>query len=200
MTESNRRGGLLAIGFAALALVGLALWFNGANMPEPHDSAADLADRLHDRPLALAGASLLILSMVVLLAYSRWLAMHHPGNTLVLLGSAGLALGALTHLIENAIVLGVYSGDIATHDKLAPAIGLLSNTAFGLLGLGTLIAAFGLHPAWLKLWGIVTGLLGLEAASEYVTDLGLPPVFNASLLVWLIVVGFRTGERDRSSV
>jgi fermentation-respiration switch protein FrsA (DUF1100 family) len=192
-TTSFGRGGLLAIAFAALALGGLVLWFTGANMAEGTHSAGELAERVNSVDRAIAGAVVLIAAMVLLLAYARWLAMRFASNAAVKLGAAILALGGLTHLAENILVIRLYSGDIAAGDGLWDVISAMSNSAFALLGVGVLVAALGLTPRWLKIWGVVTGILGvasgLSAFAPSVSFLAGP--FNVSLLTWLIVVGVR---------
>lgn len=58
-----RWGDLAAIGFAAAAVVGLALWFSGADIPEAHHSVADLAERVVSIDRAIAEAWVFILAM-----------------------------------------------------------------------------------------------------------------------------------------
>ena len=108
-----RWGGLTAIGFAAAAVVGLALWFTGADMPEAHHSAADLAERVVSIDRAIAGAWVLILAMVILAGFSWWLmARYGHRSTLVAVGAGELALAATIHLVENLLVIGLYDGII----------------------------------------------------------------------------------------
>lgn len=192
-TSVSRRGDLLAIAFSVLAIGGLALWLSGANMPDNTMSAAELEERLNSRGLALAGAVVLIAAMVALLAFARWLRARYTGIQQVALGAAVLALGGLTHIVENVLVLVLYSGDISKGGTLADVTGVMSNTAFGLLGMGALVAALGLTPTWLKIWGVITGLLGVAAALSYFAPSVsfLPGPFNISLLAWLVVVGVR---------
>ena len=198
-TSMSRRGDLLAGAFSVLAIGGLALWFGGANMPDNTMSAAELEDRLNSRGLALAGAVLLIAAMVALLAFARWLRSRYAGNQLVALGATTLALGGLTHLVENVLVVVLYSGDISDGDAVADVTGALSNTAFGVIGLGVGVAAMGLNPSWLKVWGVITSLLGVAAALSYfAASLSfLAGPFNISLMAWLITVGVR-GARPYS--
>jgi hypothetical protein len=189
-----RRGGLLAIAFAVLALAGLALWFTGANMPEADHSAAELEQRANSVGRALAGAVVLICSMVALIGFARWLTARYPGGTPMTVGAAILALGGLTHIVENVLVIRLYGGDISDGDVLWDVISAMSFTAFALLGFGALIIALGLDgPGWLKTWGVISGCLGIVAGlSGFVTALSfIAGPFNISLLGWLIVVGLR---------
>ena len=171
-----RWGGLTAIAFAAAAIVGLALWFTGADMPEAHHSTADLADRVVSIDRAVTGAWVLILAMVVLVGFSWWLAVRYADRSaLVAVGAGELALGAAIHLVENLIVIGLYDGivrpmasggsDSPAGDALWAAASSASVLAFGVLGLGSLMAGIGFlrdlgAPAWFGDWGVITGLLG----------------------------------------
>ena len=205
-----RWGGLSAIGFAAAAAVGLALWFTGADMPEAHHSAADLADRAVSIDRAITGAWVLILAMVILVGFSWWLlARYGQRSVLVAVGAGVLALAATIHLAENLLVIGLYDGiirpmaasggsDSPAGDALWAAASSASVLAFGVLGLGALMAGIGFlrdlgAPAWFGYWGVVTGLLGFAAASSGILA-GLSFLagpFNVSLLAWLITLGIR---------
>ena len=207
-----RWGGLTAIAFAAAAIVGLALWFTGADMPEAHHSTADLADRVVSIDRAVTGAWVLILAMVVLVGFSWWLAVRYADRSaLVAVGAGELALGAAIHLVENLIVIGLYDGivrpmasggsDSPAGDALWAAASSASVLAFGVLGLGSLMAGIGFlrdlgAPAWFGYWGVITGLLGLAAAlSGMFTALSvLAGPFNVSLLGWLITLGLRAAR------
>jgi hypothetical protein len=207
-----RWGGLTAIAFAAAAIVGLALWFTGADMPEAHHSTADLADRVVSIDRAVTGAWVLILAMVVLVGFSWWLAVRYADRSaLVAVGAGELALGAAIHLVENLIVIGLYDGivrpmasggsDSPAGDALWAAASSASVLAFGVLGLGSLMAGIGFlrdlgAPAWFGYWGVITGLLGLAAAlSGMFTGLSvLAGPFNVSLLGWLITLGLRAAR------
>lgn len=209
-----RWGGLTAIGCAAAAIVGLALWFTGAAMPEGHDSAADLAERVASIDSAIAGAWVLILAMVILAGFSWWLmARYGHRSALVAVGTGELALGATIHLVENLLVIGLYDGiirpmaasggtDSAAGDALWAAASSASVLAFGVLGLGALMAGTGFlrdlgAPRWFGYWGTLTGVLGFAAAlSGIFAGLSfLAGPFNLSLLAWLIVLGLRAGLR-----
>ena len=206
-----RWGGLLtAIGFAAAAIVGLALWLTGAHMPEAHHSAADLAERVVSIDRAIAGAWVLILAMVILAGFSWWLmARYGHRSTLVAVGAGELALAATIHLVENLLVIGLYDGiirpmaasggsDSAAGDALWAVASSASVLAFGVLGLGALTAGIGFlrdlgAPPWFGYWGVFTGVLGFAAASSGIfADLSfLAGPFNLSMLAWLIVLGLR---------
>jgi hypothetical protein len=82
-----RWGGFTVIGFAAVAVVGLALWFTGADLPKAHHSAADLTERVVSIDRSIAGAWVLILAMVILAEFSWWL-MARYGNSSMLSPSA----------------------------------------------------------------------------------------------------------------
>jgi hypothetical protein len=207
-----RWGGLTAIGFAAAAIVGLALWFTGAEMPEAHHSAADLAKRAVSIDRAIAGAWVLILAMVILAGFSWWLmARYGHRSALVAVGAGELALAATIHLVENLLVIGLYDGiirpmaasggsDSAAGDALWAVASSASVLAFGVLGLGALMAGMGFlrdlgAPPWFGYWGVFTGVLGFAAASSgIVAGLSfLAGPFNLSMLAWLIVLGLRAG-------
>jgi hypothetical protein len=208
-TGFGRWGGLAAIGFAVAASVGLGLWFTGADMPEPHDSAADLADRVVSVDRAIAGAWVLVVAMVVLAGFAWWLmARYGHLSALVAVGAGEIALAATIHLVENLLVIGLYDGiirpmasdgsDSPGGDALWAAASSASVLAFGVLGLGALMVGTGFlrdlgAPAWFGYWGVATGLLGLAAASsEVVTALSfLAGPFNLSLLAWLVTLGLR---------
>lgn len=208
-----RWGGLTAIGFAAAAIVGLALWFTGADMPEAHHSAADLAERVVSIDRAIAGAWVLILAMVILAGFSWWLmARYGHRSALVAVGAGQLALAATIHLVENLLVIGLYDGiirpmaasggsDSAAGDALWAVASSASVLAFGVLGLGALMAGMGFlrdlgAPPWFGYWGVFTGVLGFAAASSGVfAGLSfLAGPFNLSMLAWLIVLGLRAAQ------
>jgi hypothetical protein len=205
-----RWGGLTAIGFAAAAIAGLALWFTGAGMPEAHHSTADLADRAVSIERAIAGAWVLIVAMVILTGFSWWLMSRYGHRSaLVAVGTGELALAAAIHLVENLLVIGLYGGilrpmaaaggsDSAAGDALWAAASSASVLAFGVLGLGALMAGAGFlrdldAPRWFGYWGVFTGVLGFVAAlSGIFAGLSfLAGPFNLSLLAWLIVLGLR---------
>ncbi len=205
-----RWGGLSAIGFAVAAIVGLALWFTGAEMPEAHHSAADLAERVVSIDRAIAGAWVLILAMVILTGFSWWLmARYGHRSAPVAVGAGELALAAAIHLVENLLVIGLYDGiirpmaasggsDSAAGDALWAVASSASVLAFGVLGLGALMAGMGFlrdlgAPPWFGYWGLFTGVLGFAAAlSGIFAGLSfLAGPFNLSLLAWLIVLGLR---------
>lgn len=205
-----RWGGLTAICFAAAAIVGLALWFTGADMPEAHHSAADLAERVVSIDGAIAGAWVLILAMVILAGFSWWLmARYGHRSALVAVGAGELALGATTHLVENLLVIGLYDriirpmaasaqSDTAVGDALWAVATSASVLAFGVLGLGALMAGIGFlrdlgAPPWFGYWGVFTGVLGFAAASSgFFAGLSfLAGPFNLSMLAWLVVLGLR---------
>ncbi|WP_377010286.1 hypothetical protein [Arthrobacter sp. GCM10027362] len=205
-----RRGGLTAIGFAAAAIAGLALWLTGAGMPEAHHSAADLAERVVSIDRAITGAWVLILAMVVLAGFSWWLmARFGHRSALVAVGAGELALAATIHLVENLLVIGLYDGiirpmaasdgsDSAAGDAFWAAASSASVLAFGVLGLGALMAGMGFlrdlgAPRWFGYWGVFTGVLGFAAAlSGIFAGLSfLAGPFNLSMLAWLIVLGLR---------
>ena len=194
MSNFERIGGWFAIPFAILALGGLGLWFYGADMPEDGQSAAQLADRANSVGIALTGAALLIAAMLCLLAYALWLRKRYSSNATIGFGAAVIALGGLTHAVENMLVLRLYSGDIASGDGLWDVISSMSFIAFGVLGVGALIVAIGLpSPAWLRGWGVIAGALGLGAALSYFAPAlqFLPGPFNVGLLAWMITLGLR---------
>jgi hypothetical protein len=205
-----RWGGLTAIGFAAAAIVGLGLWLTGADMPEPQHSTADLAQRVVSIDRAIAGAWVLILTMVMLAGFSWWLmARYGHRSALVAVGAGQLALAATIHLVENLLVIGLYDGiirpmaasggsDSPAGDALWAVASSASVLAFGVLGLGALMAAMGFlrdlgAPPWFGYWGVFTGVLGFAAASSGIfAGLSfLAGPFNLSLLAWLIVLGLR---------
>lgn len=209
----TRWGGLSAIGFAAAAIVGLALWFTGAAMPEAQDSAVDLAKRVASIDRAIAGAWVLILAMVILAGFSWWLmARYGHRSALVAVGAGELALGATIHLVENLLVIGLYDGiirpmaasggsDSVAGDALWAVASSASVLAFGVLGLGALMAGTGFlrdlgAPLWFGYWGVFTGVLGFAAAlSGIFTGLSfLAGPFNLSMLAWLIVLGLRAAR------
>lgn len=184
---SSKRGGLLAIAFALVAGIGLGLWFYGTDGAE-FDSVSDLERHLNSKSAAMAGATMIIAAMLVLFAFTRWLAEAYRARPLVVVGATVLALGGLTHLIENVLVLVLFSGDM-TSQGLWDTINALSYTAFGVLGAGALIAAIGLPgPLWLRIAGVLTGLLGLGAAVSPWTGVFLPG--PQALPIWLIALGF----------
>ena len=208
-----RWGGLTAIAFAAAAVVGLPLWFTGADMPEAHHSAADLAERVVSVDRAIAGAWVLILAMVILAGFSWWLvARYGHRSALVTVAAGQLALAATIHLVENLLVIGLYDGiirpmaasggsDSAAGDALWAVASSASVLAFGVLGLGARMAGMGFlrdlgAPPWFGYWGVFTGVLGFAAASSGVfADLSfLAGRFNLSMLAWLIVLGLRAAR------
>lgn len=209
-----RWGGLTAIGFAAAAIAGLALWFTGAGMPEAHHSTADLAERVASIDRAILGAWVLILAMVVLAGFSWWLmARYGHRSALVAVAAGELALAATIHLVENLLVIGLYDGIIrpmtasegsgsAAGDALWAAASSASVLAFAVVGLGALMAGIGFlrdlgGPRWFGYWGMLTGALGFAAAlSGIFAGLSfLAGPFNLSMLAWLIVLGLRAGLR-----
>ncbi|MBT2520789.1 hypothetical protein [Arthrobacter sp. ISL-28] len=208
-----RWGGLTAIGFAAAAIVGLALRFTGAEMPEAHHSAADLAERVVSIDRAIAGAWVLILAMVILAGFSWWLvARYGHRSALVAVGAGELALAATIHLVENLFAICLQDGiirpmaasggsDSAAGDALWAVASSSSVLAFGVLGLSALMAGMGFlrdldAPAWFGYWGVFTGVLGFAAASSGIfADLSfLAGSFKLSLLAWLIVLGLRAAR------
>ena len=213
-----RWGGLSAIGFAIAAIVGLGLWFTGADMPEAHHSAADLAKRVVSIDRAIAGAWVLILAMVIMVGFSWWLlARYGQRSALVTVGAGALALAATIHLVENLLVIGLYHGiirpmaasgasDSAAGDAIWAVVSSASVLAFGVLGLGAFMAAIGFlrdlgAPRWFAYWGVFTGVLGFAAASSGIFD-GLSFLagpFNLSLLGWLIVLGIRASTQLSSA-
>jgi hypothetical protein len=196
-STTNARGGLRAVAFALTAIVGLALWFGGANMPE-NDSSDFIAKHLNNKTIAVIGAIVIIGAMLILISYARWLASAYPSDSLVKLGAAALGLGGLTHVVENILVTVLFSGDVAGHDGMWHTTQTLSHVAFGLLGFGALLVAIGLQgPTWLRLLGGLAGVGGLCAAVEKMVP-GLSFIagpFNILLLAFLIALGFRTDRR-----
>ena len=205
-----RWGGLTVIGFAAVGVVGLALWFTGSGLPEAHHSAADLTERVVSINRAIAGAWVIILAMVILTGFSWWL-MARYGNrsALVAVGAGELALAATIHLVENLVAIGLYDGiirsmaasggsDSAAGDALWAVVSSASVLAFGVLGLAAIAIGMGFlrdlgAPRWFGYWGVFTGVLGLASAASGIfaglSFVALP--FSLSMLAWLIVLGLR---------
>jgi hypothetical protein len=137
---SSKRGGLLAIAFALVAGIGLGLWFYGTDGAE-FDSVSELVGHLNSKSAAMAGATVIIASILVLFAFTRWLAEAYPARPLVAAGATILALGGLTHLIENVLVLVLFSGDM-TSQGLWDTINAMSYTASWVLALLLLQSGF----------------------------------------------------------
>jgi hypothetical protein len=148
--------------------------------------------------------------MVMLAGFSWWLmARYGHRSALVAVGAGQLALAATIHLVENLLVIGLYDGiirpmaasggsDSPAGDALWAVASSASVLAFGVLGLGALMAAMGFlrdlgAPPWFGYWGVFTGVLGFAAASSGIfAGLSfLAGPFNLSLLAWLIVLGLR---------
>ncbi len=205
MRTSLVRGTTLALLFVGLAVVGLAMWFIGANMPES-DSAPVIASRMNSRPLALVGAVTLILAMLALIALARWISRRASGARFPAIGTTILTLGAVFHLIENVLVLVLFSGDIAGGQALWTAIRMLQFGAFTLIGLGSGVLAIGMRPVWVGVLGLIVGVLGFAdglnglagVLGAAALDLSVAPPFNILLLAWLIVLGVR-GDRTRAT-
>lgn len=145
--------------------------------------------------------------------FSWWLvARYGYRSALVAVGAGELALGATIHLVENLIVIGLYDSiirpiaasggsDSPAGDALWAVASSASVLAFGVLGLGALMAGMGFlrdlgAPSWFGYWGVFTGVLGVAAASSGIfaglSFLAAP--FNLSMLAWLIVLGLRAAR------
>jgi hypothetical protein len=203
MSGFVRNGGRLAIPFAVLAVIGLALWFYGANLPDEAMSAAEVEEHANSVGLALAGATVIIVSMLFLFAYAVWLRLRYPRNVTVGAGALILALGGLSHLVENVLVLVLFSSDMSNGDALWRTISTLSFLGFGLIGVGTLVVSVGLPgPRWLRIWGGVSGVLGVVAAlGAFVPVLAVAAgPFNLSVLAWMITLGLLpVASRERET-
>lgn len=183
-------GGPLAIDVAALVAVGLALW-----VPAVADvgSAQYAASNTTNAGGAMIGATVLVVAMLFLLAYARWLRNTFADNRIVGTGAVILAVGALTHVIENALAL-IFLADIASYHVLWSVINALSYVGLGLFGLGALVVGRGLEGSdVLRVGSIVVGVLGILAgAAVLLSQLDLlVPAFTGLFLIWLIVLGFR---------
>jgi len=185
-------GGPLAIDVTALVAVGLALWI--PTVPDM-DSAQDVASSVTNVVGATIAASVLIVSMLFLLAYARWLRNTFAGNNFVRAGAAILAAGAVTHVIDNALAIIFLAGDMASSQGLWDVVNVLSYVALGLLGLGALVVGRGLDgPDVLRIGSIVVGVLGIFAgAAALLRPLDvLVPAFTLLFLIWLIALGYRS--------
>jgi hypothetical protein len=201
-----RWGGLASIVFAVLAIVGLAMWFTGAGSPEGYDDIAGLTEKLEDADRAVTGAWVLIVAMVWLVVYAVFLIARWGRESGVMLAGAVLLMFAgLVHIVENLLVVGLYSttfkegGTSPAAESLWVSISSCSVLAFGLIGAGSLAIGYS-HlselggPRWLGWWAVATGLLGLGAS----LSLLFPPVsflpapMNLSALALLIAIGVRT--------
>lgn len=200
---------MLALLFVGLVVAGLAMWFTGANMPESDDVRVVFA-RIISRPLALAGAAVIIAAMIVFIPFARWLSRHASGARFARAGTTIMAAGAICHLLENSLIFALFAADGAGAQPLWTAIRLLSFSAFLLLGLGAVILSIGMLPLWTRILGIVVGVLGVLSGVGgigIVTGLLAPgnplevlaPPFSILLLVWLIVLGVR-GSRVAGGV
>lgn len=173
-------GAYLPIAFAALAVLGLGLWFSGGGEDgEPTTGG-------------LVGAAVICLAMLCLIGFASWLA--KSTTPLVRAGAAAFAVAGLLHLSENLLVLGPGRNGEGDASGVWDVIHVLGPTAFAVLGVGALLTSIGLPaPGWLRIWGVVTGVAGLICGlSSIVAALEfLPGPFNVSLLGWLIVVGLR---------
>jgi len=183
-------GGPLAIDVAALVVVGLALWIPA--VPQP---ARDAASNITNVAGARIAAAVLIVAMLFLLAYARWLRNMFAGNGIVRTGAVILAVGASTHILENVLALIFLAGDIASMQGLWDVINVLSYIALGLFGLGALVVGRGLEgPGWLPVGSLIVGVLGILAgAAVLLRPLEvLVPAFTLLFLVWLIALGYRS--------
>jgi len=183
-------GGPLAIDVAALVVVGLALW-----IPAVPESARGIGSNITNVTGARIAAAVLIVAMVFLLAYARWLRNTFAGNGIVRTGAAILAAGALTHILQNVLALLFLAGDVASMQGLWDVINAMSYGTLGLLGLGALVVGRGLEgPDVLRIGSIVVGVLGIGAAGAVLLrplDV-LVPAFTLLFLIWLIALGYRS--------
>lgn len=193
MTRASENwGGPLAIDTAALVAIGLALWI--PSVPNV-DSAQYFASNITNVRAAMIAASVLIVAMLFLLAYARWLRNTFAGNGIVRKGAVVLAVGAVAHLVGKALVLIFLAGDMASHQGLWDVINVVSYAGFGLLGLATLVVGRGLDgPDLLRIGGDAFGVLGILAAGGVLLRpldaLVLP--FTVLFLIWLIGLGYRS--------
>ena len=185
-------GGPLAIDVAALVAIGLVLWI--PSVPDV-DSAEYLATNITNVRGAMIAASVLIVAMLFLLAYARWLRNGFAGNSFVRAGAGILAAGAVTHLVGNTLVLIFLAGDIASHQGLWDVISVVSYAGFGLLGLAALVVGRGLAgPDLVRIGGDAVGVLGILAAGGVLLrplDVLVLP-FTVLFLIWLIALGYRS--------
>jgi len=183
-------GGPLAIDVAALVVVGLALW-----IPAVPQSARDVASNITNVAGARIAAAVLVVAMLFLLAYARWLRNTFAGNGIVRTGAVILAVGASMHILENVLALIFLAGDVASRQGLWDVINVLSYCTLGLLGLGALVVGRGLEgPGWLPIASLIVGVLGILAgAAVLLRPLEvLVPAFTLLFLVWLIALGYRS--------
>jgi hypothetical protein len=183
-------GGPLAIDVAALVVVGLGLWI--PSVPGPAQDVASNVTNVHG---AMIAASVLIVAMLFLLAYARWLRNAFAGNRFVRVGAVVLAVGALTLVIENALAIIYLAADVASSSGLWDVNNVLSYSAFGLLGIGALVVGRGLEgPGLLRMGSLVTGVLGILAGAAVLLrplDVLVLP-FTLLFLIWLIALGYRS--------
>jgi hypothetical protein len=104
-------------------------------------------------------------------------------------------VGAVSHLVGNALVLIFLAGDMGSHQGLWDVINVVSYLGFGLLGLAALVVGRGLDgPDLLRIGGDAIGVLGILAAGGVLLlpldTLILP--FTVLFLIWLIGLGYRS--------
>ncbi len=210
----RRWGGLASIAVAVFGIVGLAMYFAGSGLPESTDDVAVVANKVVSASLALAGAWLLILTMVFLLVFAAFLQARWGRDAgfmqagAVLLGSAGIV-----HIVENILVVGLYSalaegGRSPALQALWVSIWSCSVLAFGLIGAGTLGVAISFlrelgGPKWLGWWGMVTALLELSASLSLVfpavSFLAAPS--GVSFMTWCVAIGvWATAQRSQARI
>ena len=184
-------GGPLGIDIAALVAVGLALWI--PSVPDVY-SVQDVGSNISNVAGARIGAAVLIVAMLFLLAYAKWLRDTFAGNDIVRLGAVILAVGASVHIIENAVALIFLAGDTASNQGRWDVINVLSYGGLCVLGLAALVVGRGLEGAdVLRVGSIVVGVLGILAGAAVLLpplDL-LVPAFTLLFPIWLIVLGYR---------
>jgi hypothetical protein len=195
-----RAGRFLPIPFAVLSMAGLALWFSGIGDADL-DSVQDLDDAINSKGGAFAGASLIIVAMVLLIAFCVFVRQVYQDLPLVVSGATVLGLGGVAHLVENVLVWVLLGGDVTKEQGLWDVITALSFTAFGLLGIGAVLISIGIPgPRWLQVLGVVAGVLNILSGLGYfiaaLWDNAPPPVL---IIVWLILFGLWSPRHRRST-
>ncbi len=209
----RRWGGLTSIAVAVVGIAGLMMYFTGSGLAEGTDDIAVVADKLVSPDLAVAGAWLVIVTMVLLLVFAAFLHARWGRDAgFIHAGAVLLGAASVVHIVENILVVGLYStldeagGDPALQ-ALWVSIWACSMLAFGLIGASSLAIAFAFlrelgGPHWLGWWGVATGVLGLTGSLSLLFPAlsFTPPPANVSFLAWCIVIGARaarSGGQDR---
>ena len=195
-----RHGRFLPIPFTLVSMAGLALWFWGMGNSDL-ERVRDLDDAINSKAAALAGATLIIVSMVLLIAFCVFVRNVYRDRPLVMTGAVLLGLGGVAHLVENGLVWVFLSGDVTAEQTLWNVINALSFAAFGLLGIGVVLISIGMSgPRWLRALGVVAGGLNILSGLGYF----VPALFENSpppvlIIVWLVLFGLWSPRQSPST-